>query len=105
MKLLSWTYYYPLFKKKLIIAYSSGSYHGAINICSTFNAESIVEVIPCDNLDLAAANSMDSSNNMTYVVQSRADEALKKVTALFYDEEHHRIYTGNTSGVIHVWST
>jgi hypothetical protein len=85
--------------------YSSGSYNGAINVCSTFNGKSIVEVIPCDNLDLAAANSMDSANNRTYVVHSSADEALKKVTALFFDEEHHRVYTGNTRGVIHVWPT
>jgi hypothetical protein len=42
-----------------------------------------VEVIACDNLDLAAANGMDSANNRTDVVHSSADESLKKVTALF----------------------
>jgi hypothetical protein len=60
-------------KKKLIIMYSSGPYNGAINVCSTFNGKSIVELIACDNLDLAAANSMDSANNRTDVVHSSAD--------------------------------
>jgi hypothetical protein len=63
----------PFFKKKLIIMYSSGSYNGAINVCSTFNGKSIVELIACDNLDLAAANSMDSANNRTDVVHSSSD--------------------------------
>jgi hypothetical protein len=30
--------------------------------------------------------------------------ALQDVTALFYNEERNEIYTGNTSGMVHVWS-
>jgi hypothetical protein len=33
-----------------------------------------------------------------------AQEALKDVTALFYDEHRNEIYTGNQHGLVHVWS-
>ena len=65
-----------------------------------------MELNPRDNyLDPAAATGMDSDNNGTDEAQGRAYEALRNVTALFYDQAHHRIYTGNLSGFIHVWST
>jgi hypothetical protein len=39
-----------------------------------------------------------SANNRTDVVQSSADEALKKVTVLFFDEEHQSIYREHKRG-------
>lgn len=36
--------------------------------------------------------------------RSTVAEALEDITALFYDEEHNEIYTGNSFGLIHVWS-
>lgn len=85
--------------------YSSDHYSGRINICSTFNGKSIVEINPCDNLDLIESAQNDSDNIRRNKAPSSAQEALKQVTALFYDEEQHIIYTGNTNGYIHVWST
>nr|XP_043616090.1 uncharacterized protein LOC122588007 [Erigeron canadensis] len=35
---------------------------------------------------------------------AEAMEALEDITALFYDEEHNEIYTGNIHGLVHVWS-
>ncbi|XP_047316157.1 uncharacterized protein LOC124919846 isoform X2 [Impatiens glandulifera] len=37
-------------------------------------------------------------------VKSTVSEALEDITALFYDEERHEIYTGNRLGLVHVWS-
>ncbi|CAN6338346.1 unnamed protein product [Urochloa humidicola] len=37
-------------------------------------------------------------------VWSTVPEALEDVTALFYDEDRNEIYTGNSQGLVHVWS-
>jgi hypothetical protein len=37
-------------------------------------------------------------------VWSTVPEALEDVTALFYDEDRNEIYTGNSHGLVHVWS-
>ncbi|XP_016166649.1 uncharacterized protein LOC107609277 [Arachis ipaensis] len=36
--------------------------------------------------------------------RSTVAEALEDITALFYDEERNEIYTGNSHGLVHVWS-
>lgn len=90
----------------LDFSYSSVSCNGTINICSTFSGKSIVELNPCNNIDLTDATSNDSDNSRTNEAESSAHQKdLKFVTAIFYDEEHHKIYTGTTDGFIHVWST
>ena len=35
---------------------------------------------------------------------SPTEEALTDVTAIFYDEEHNEIYSGNRNGIVSVWS-
>ncbi|TVU36612.1 hypothetical protein EJB05_18551, partial [Eragrostis curvula] len=37
--------------------------------------------------------------------QSSPSEALRDITALYYDEERDEIYTGNGQGLVHVWSS
>ena len=38
-------------------------------------------------------------------IWSTIPEALEDVTALFYDEDRNEIYTGNSHGLVHVWSS
>jgi hypothetical protein len=87
----------------LNLLYSEFSCIGSINICNTFNGESVWKINPCDDVDLAIATRMEGGNNMTNI-RSIIHEALQDVTTLFYDEERHRIYTGNERGFFHVWS-
>ena len=35
---------------------------------------------------------------------TRPGDALRNVTAIFYDEDNGDLITGNTDGVVHVWS-
>jgi hypothetical protein len=37
--------------------------------------------------------------------QNTPSEALMDVTALYYDGEHEEIYTGNSEGFVHMWSS
>ncbi|XP_044481959.1 uncharacterized protein LOC123208462 [Mangifera indica] len=37
-------------------------------------------------------------------IRTRVSEALEDITSLFYDEDRNEIYTGNTHGLVHVWS-
>ncbi|GJN17352.1 hypothetical protein PR202_gb04411 [Eleusine coracana subsp. coracana] len=37
--------------------------------------------------------------------QTSPSEAMKDITALYYDEERDEIYTGNGQGLVHVWSS
>jgi hypothetical protein len=32
------------------------------------------------------------------------EAALDSVSAIYYDEDSHQIYTGNEQGLVHVWS-
>jgi hypothetical protein len=87
----------------LNLLYPGFSCIGSINICNTFNGESVWKINPCDDVDLAIATRMEGGNNMTNI-RSIIHEALQDVTTLFYDEERHRIYTGNKRGFFHAWS-
>ncbi|KAK1399728.1 putative pterin-4-alpha-carbinolamine dehydratase-like [Heracleum sosnowskyi] len=37
-------------------------------------------------------------------IRSTVEDALKGITAIFYDEERSEIYTGKANGLLHVWS-
>uniref|UniRef100_A0A0A9HEN8 Uncharacterized protein n=1 Tax=Arundo donax TaxID=35708 RepID=A0A0A9HEN8_ARUDO len=37
--------------------------------------------------------------------QNTPSEALRNITALYYDEKREEIYTGNAQGLVHVWSS
>ena len=61
--------------------------------------------------DAAAAGSINISNILTgHSIAKLTKEsdgtinALTDVTALFYDEEHNEIYTGNKDGFVHIWA-
>ena len=61
--------------------------------------------------DAAAAGSINISNILTgHSIAKLTKEsdgtinALTDVTALFYDEEHNEIYTGNKDGYVHIWA-
>ncbi|GLJ54581.1 hypothetical protein SUGI_1172450 [Cryptomeria japonica] len=38
------------------------------------------------------------------VIQSTFQDTLEDITALFYDEDRNEIYTGNSRGLLHLWS-
>lgn len=46
----------------------------------------------------------DSTKNCNPRLRCKVAEALDDITALYYDEDTHEIYTGNRYGFLHVWS-
>ncbi|KAL6642558.1 hypothetical protein ACP70R_020739 [Stipagrostis hirtigluma subsp. patula] len=76
---------------------------GSINICNTFSGKTIFKINPYDDLDLKVAPRKEVDRKRTKI-RCNIHEALHNVTALYYDEERHIIYTGNFQGFVHMWS-
>ena len=74
-------------KQDTIISYcldGDNASGGAINVSSILSGKLLARIKP-----KAKSNGVD---------------AVHGITALFYDEERNEIYTGNRSGVVHVWN-
>lgn len=74
-------------QQDLIISYCKNKYteDGSINVSNILNGKCIAKV-QCNPKDPSEVH------------------ALQDVTALFYNEDRNEIYTGNASGMVHVWS-
>ncbi|XP_068341445.1 uncharacterized protein [Pyrus communis] len=81
---------------------------GSIHISNILTGKCLAKINPSnggpkiDNREGNAGSSRKQSNSS--VVSSTVADALKDVTALFYDEDRNEIYTGNRHGFVHVWS-
>lgn len=78
---------------------------GSVNISSIKTGKCLGKITPesgCPEDD----NDTESLAKQIPSINSRRTRthALNEVTALFYDEDSNEIFTGNSFGVIHVWS-
>jgi hypothetical protein len=75
---------------------------GSINMSNIFTGKCVAKISPSDpTLTVAPRKRRDTSRT---TIRSTVSEALEDITALFYDEDHNEIYTGNSKGLVHVWS-
>lgn len=75
---------------------------GSINMSNIFTGKCVAKISPSDpTLTIAPRNRGDKSRS---TIHSTVSEALEDITALFYDEDRNEIYTGNSKGLVHVWS-
>ncbi|KAJ1281324.1 hypothetical protein BS78_04G297600 [Paspalum vaginatum] len=75
---------------------------GSINMSNIFTGKCVARISPSDpTLTIAPRKRGDSSRS---TIRSTVPEALEDITALFYDEDRNEIYTGNSKGLVHVWS-
>ncbi|CAL0319597.1 unnamed protein product [Lupinus luteus] len=54
--------------------------------------------------DFSGSTSNSRKRKCVSKIRSTVAEALEDITALFYDEDRNEIYTGNSHGLVHVWS-
>uniref|UniRef100_J3LHQ2 Transducin/WD40 repeat-like superfamily protein n=2 Tax=Oryza brachyantha TaxID=4533 RepID=J3LHQ2_ORYBR len=79
-----------------------GSPTGSINMSNIFTGKCVAKISPLDpTLTIAPRKRGDSSRS---TIRSTVSDALEDITALFYDEDRNEIYTGNSKGLVHVWS-
>ncbi|CAN6245867.1 unnamed protein product [Urochloa humidicola] len=75
---------------------------GSINMSNIFTGKCVAKISPSDpTLTIAPRKKGDKSRS---TIRSTVPEALEDITALFYDEDSNEIYTGNSKGLVHVWS-
>uniref|UniRef100_A0A0D9YZ98 Transducin/WD40 repeat-like superfamily protein n=1 Tax=Oryza glumipatula TaxID=40148 RepID=A0A0D9YZ98_9ORYZ len=75
---------------------------GSINMSNIFTGKCVAKISPLDpTLTIAPRKRGDSSRS---TIRSTVSDALEDITALFYDEDRNEIYTGNSKGLVHVWS-
>lgn len=83
------------------VAYSAPP-TGSINMSNIFTGKCVAKISPLDpTLTIAPRKRGDSSRS---TIRSTVSDALEDITALFYDEDRNEIYTGNSKGLVHVWS-
>ncbi|CAM8970727.1 unnamed protein product [Rhodiola kirilowii] len=54
------------------------------------------------NVDNGCPNAEEFSNDTS--MRNRVADALRDITAIFYDEQRNEIYSGNMQGLVHMWS-
>ncbi|XP_047306991.1 uncharacterized protein LOC124910402 [Impatiens glandulifera] len=86
---------------------------GSINISNILTGKCLAKirtgnsspVLDCGCGDCSNGNTCRSKKRIQPLsMRSTAAEALEDITALFYDEDRNEIYTGNSHGLVHVWS-
>lgn len=75
---------------------------GSINMSEIMTGKCIAKITANDPALSVAPHRNDRSKRS--LGWSTVPEALEDVTALFYDEDRNEIYTGNSHGLVHVWS-
>ncbi|WVZ90278.1 hypothetical protein U9M48_036589 [Paspalum notatum var. saurae] len=75
---------------------------GSINMSEIMTGKCIAKITAND--PALSASPRRNGRNKRSLAWSTAPEALEDVTALFYDEDRNEIYTGNSHGLVHVWS-
>lgn len=73
---------------------------GSINISNISTGKCLAKITASNSIPSQEECSCTESS----VGRSTVAEALEDITALFYDEERHEIYTGKRNGLVHVWS-
>ncbi|KAF7064189.1 hypothetical protein CFC21_070588 [Triticum aestivum] len=73
---------------------------GSINMSDIMTGKCIAKIAAND-----PALTIAPRKNGSPSIWSSIPEALEDVTALFYDEDRNEIYTGNSQGLVHVWSS
>ncbi|XP_042476137.1 uncharacterized protein LOC122057866 isoform X2 [Macadamia integrifolia] len=78
---------------------------GSINISNILTGKCLAK-IRANNRSKEECRISGRLKKRLYASRSRnlVADALEDITALFYDEEHNEIYTGNKHGYVHVWS-
>jgi len=76
---------------------------GSINMSEIMTGKCIAKITANDPA-LSAPPRRNGRSKRRSSVWSTVPEALEDVTALFYDEDRNEIYTGNSHGLVHVWS-
>lgn len=72
---------------------------GSINISNIWTGKSVAK-INSTNVTLTE----EEHEKQKIIGGNMIAEALEDVTSLYYDEERNEIYTGNSHGLLHVWS-
>jgi hypothetical protein len=75
---------------------------GSINAREIMTGKCIAK-LSANNLSVVPRGNSNSDSKRS-LVQSTVSEAMEDVTALLYNEERNEIYTGNSKGLVHVWS-
>jgi hypothetical protein len=75
---------------------------GSINMSEIMTGKCIAKIAAGD--PALNVTPIRNSSKKRSSVWSTVPEALEDVTALFYDEDRNEIYTGNSQGLVHVWS-
>ncbi|EES07638.1 hypothetical protein BDA96_04G342600 [Sorghum bicolor] len=75
---------------------------GSINMSNIFTGKCVAKISPSDPTLTIAPRKRGGNSRST--IHSTVPEALEDITALFYDEDRNEIYTGNSKGLVHVWS-
>jgi hypothetical protein len=79
---------------------STASPIGSINMSDIMTGKCIAKIAAND-----PALRIAPRKNGSPPIWSTIPEALEDVTALFYDEDRNEVYTGNSHGLVHVWSS
>ncbi|KAL3650370.1 hypothetical protein CASFOL_006773 [Castilleja foliolosa] len=95
----------------------SGLRPGTINISNILTGKCLAKITASNSLPIDKRSCSANCDDGQYCESRRCKkdtsssrntstvaEALKDITALFYDEERNEIYTGNRHGLVHVWS-
>ncbi|KAK1434587.1 hypothetical protein QVD17_00334 [Tagetes erecta] len=76
---------------------------GSINISNIWTGKCIAKINTSSAIP-SKDEEEGSSSNTSQDEMRMVEEALEDITALYFDEEHNEIYTGNSNGLVHVWS-
>nr|XP_040248848.1 uncharacterized protein LOC109760549 [Aegilops tauschii subsp. strangulata] len=79
-----------------------GSRMGSINMSNIFTGKCVAKISALDPTLMVAPRRKGDTSRST--IRSSVSDALEDITALFYDEDRNEIYTGNSRGLVHVWS-
>ena len=75
---------------------------GSINMSNIFTGKCVAKISALDPTLMVAPRRKGDTSRST--IRSSVSDALEDITALFYDEDRNEIYTGNSRGLVHVWS-
>ncbi|CAH1433216.1 unnamed protein product [Lactuca virosa] len=76
---------------------------GSINISNIWTGKCIAK-INSSNAVSSKEEEGSSSSRSRQIEVNMVEEALEDITALYFDEDRNEIYTGNSNGLVHVWS-
>ncbi|XP_071722074.1 uncharacterized protein [Rutidosis leptorrhynchoides] len=75
---------------------------GSINISNIWTGKCISKINSSNAIP--PKDEGESSSNQRKIDMNMVEQALVNITALYFDEERNEIYTGDSNGLVHVWS-